>query len=55
MLLNYKQLNKKELLEVKAGSFGGNVGAAIRFGWINMTSGYASAVADYAMNAVKCK
>ena len=47
-------LDQSELLLIEGGTFGYDVGIALRFGWKALTEGYVGAVTDYAANKVQC-
>jgi hypothetical protein len=48
------QIDQKELLLIEGGTFGHDVGVALRFGWKYITEGHYGAVGDYVVNKAKC-
>lgn len=53
-LSNLTTLTPEDTSQINGGGFAHDVGTALRFAWIYGTEGYGSAVADYAVNQVKC-
>ena len=52
--LEVVELTYNDAQQMSGGSFGHDMGVAIRFAYIQATEGYAAAVADYAYNSVMC-
>ena len=52
--LEVVELTHDDAQQMSGGTFGHDVGVALRFAYIQTTQGYAAAVADYAYNSVMC-